>query len=97
MGARGHRISQRGREPFLLYFYEMSYPASPAAPSLEMVAESRRAITPRILRLADGDVVFAAQIRTMMWGEYCAAGAPFGQSEDGMMVWWGERLGDLPE
>lgn len=75
----------------------MSYPAYPAALSPDVVAESRRAIAPRILRLADGDLAFATQIRTMMWGEYCAAGAPFGHSEDGMMVWWGERLEDLPE
>ena len=74
----------------------MPYPAYSASPSLEAAAESRRIIASRILRLADGDLAFAAQIRAMMWGEYCAAGAPFGHSEDGMMVWWGERLEDLP-
>jgi hypothetical protein len=72
----------------------MSYPAYTAAPSPDVVAASRLALAPRILRLADGDPAFAAQIREMMWGEYCAVGAPLGRTEEGMMVWWGERLDD---
>ncbi len=75
----------------------MSYSAYTAAPSPESVDASRLSLAPRILRLADGDLAFAAQIREMMWGEYCDAGAPLGRSEEGMMVWWVEELGGLPE
>lgn len=71
----------------------MSYPASYPVPAPETVESSRLDLTPRILRLAGGDKAFADQIREMMWGEYCGAGAPFGHSEEGMMVWWSEELG----
>lgn len=70
----------------------MSYPASFSALDAETVESGRLDLVPRILRLADGDPVFAAQIRSMMWTEYCNSGAPHGRSEDGMMVWWNEQL-----
>lgn len=54
---------------------------------------SRLRLLARILRLADGDAAVAAQIRGMMWAEYCEAGAPLGVDEDGMYVWWDEALG----
>lgn len=71
----------------------MSYSASFSALDADDVANSRLHLVPRILRLADGDPAFAAQIRHMMWTEYCDSGAPHGRSEDGMMVWWSEQLG----
>lgn len=71
----------------------MSYPASFSALDANVVETSRLDLAPRILRLADGDPAFAAQIRSLMWTEYCDSGAPHGRSEDGMMVWWAERLG----
>jgi hypothetical protein len=72
----------------------MSFPASYPTLHPETVEGSRLDLTPRILQLADGDKAFAAQIREMMWGEYCREGAPFGHSEEGMMVWWHEELGE---
>lgn len=67
---------------------------SPSAPSPEAARASRLALAPRILHLADGDPVFAAQIRGMMWDEYKRAGTPFGASEEGMLVWWDETMGE---
>lgn len=75
----------------------MPYPVSFPAPDSQTVEASRLELAPRILRLADGDPTFAAQIREMMWGEYCHAGTPMGHSEEGMMVWWSERLDDWSE
>lgn len=72
----------------------MAHPTSAPTFSPETIATSRLDLTLRILQLADGDKAFAAQIREMMWGEYCDAGAPLGHSEDGMMVWWHEEMGD---
>ena len=74
----------------------MSHSAYSSAPSPDVAHASRIALAPRILRLADGDPVFAAQIREMMWGEYGEAGAPLGRSEEGMMVWWEGQLGPQP-
>ena len=84
-------------EPLLIRLPAMAHPAYPAPPAPEAVLASRLAVTSRILRLADGDAAFAAQIRGMLWAEYGAVGAPLGLTEDGMMVWWGERMDDLPE
>jgi hypothetical protein len=75
----------------------MSYPASFPALDADAVETSRLDLVPRILRLADGDPAFAAQIRHMMWSEYCGSGAPLGRSEDGMMIWWSERLDTLAD
>ncbi|MEM1042695.1 MAG: hypothetical protein AAGI91_08710 [Bacteroidota bacterium] len=58
-------------------------------------AESSRVrMTSRILRLTDGEPAYTAQIRTMLWTEYCDAGAPLGRSEEGMLVWWDRRMTD---
>jgi len=74
----------------------MTYPANPSALSPEAADASRLHLASHILRLADGDPAFAARIREMMWGEYRAAGAPLGLSEEGMFVWWGEELSGVP-
>lgn len=73
----------------------MSLPAYLPALDSDTVAASRLDLTPRILRLADGDPAFAAHIRGMMWDEYRRAGAPLGHSEEGMTVWWSEHLDAL--
>ena len=70
----------------------MSHLAHLPAYDSHAVEVSRLDLTPRILRMADGDPAVAAQIRDMMWGEYCSSGAPLGHSEEGMMVWWSELL-----
>lgn len=62
--------------------------------SPDAVEVSRLELAARVLRLADGDKAFADQIREMMWGEYCSAGAPLGHSEEGMMVWWNRELSE---
>ncbi len=62
-------------------------------PSADAATESSRLhTTSRLLRLADGDSAFTAQIRTMMWSEYCDVGAPLGRSEEGMLAWWDREL-----
>jgi hypothetical protein len=73
----------------------MPHPAYLPTLDSETIEASRLDLTPRILRIADGDPAFAAHIRSMMWGEYCDSGAPLGRSEEGMMVWWNEQL-DAP-
>lgn len=75
----------------------MPYPTSLPVLNADTIEASRLDLAPRILRLADGDSAFAAQIRAMMWGEYCSAGTPLGHSEEGMMVWWSEKLDDWSE
>ncbi len=58
-------------------------------------AESSRVrMISRILRLTDGEPAYTAQIRTMLWSEYCDAGAPLGRTEEGMLVWWDRRMSD---
>ncbi len=69
-----------------------SLPTPTVAPA---VAESSRVrMTSRILHLTDGEPAYTAQIRSMMWSEYCDAGAPLGRSEEGMLVWWDRKLND---
>ncbi len=64
----------------------MSASAAPAT------ASSRVHLTTRMLRLTGGDPARTAQMRAMMWSEYCDAGAPLGRSEDGMFAWWDQEL-----
>lgn len=58
------------------------------------VESSRVRMTSRILRLTDGEPAYTAQIHSMLWSEYCEAGAPLGRSEEGMLVWWDRRMSD---
>ena len=75
----------------------MSQPALSSLPSPASARTSRHRILPSVLRAAGGDPALAAQIRSMMWGEYRNAGAPRGHSEAGMMVWWDEQLAEEQE
>ena len=75
----------------------MSLSTSSFASEPDAIAASLARVAPQVLRLADGDPAFAAQIRSMMWGEYRDAGAPMGHSESGMMVWWDEQMAAYAE
>lgn len=60
----------------------------------DLVAASRIRLTTRVLRLADGEPSLVTQIRGLLWADYCDAGAPLGVSEEGMFVWWDERMAE---
>ena len=72
----------------------MSAPATPPTLDADLVAACRLRLTLRILRIADGESALASQIRGWLWADYCAAGAPLGVSEDGMTIWWDERMAE---
>ncbi len=42
----------------------------------------------RLLRIAGGDVAYAAKLRVLCWEAYRRAGCPCGDSEAGMVRWW---------
>lgn len=51
------------------------------------VAAARVRFATALLRLSDGDPMFTDTLRGWLWADYCAAGAPFGLTEDGLCVW----------